>query len=136
MKSSKKSRLKRFTTDATGYLLLLAAILTGWIPGPGGIPLAIAGLGLLSINNVWARRLRIEVMKRSGNLTKYLFPANSTVQWLYDILSLVLMVLVAVLIWGHAAIWQISLATVLFICAISITAMNRDRMRRLRGRKR
>jgi hypothetical protein len=41
--------------DTLGVLLMILAVLTGWLPGPGGIPLFIAGLALLAINHTWAQ---------------------------------------------------------------------------------
>ncbi len=123
---------KRVATDAAGYLLLLAAALTGWLPGPGGIPLALAGLGLLSINNEWAKRLRVYLLKHGGRIVQLLFPQNQLVRWLYDALVLALLVLVSVLEWQHDAIWKISLGIALFFGALFLALMNRDRLHRWR----
>lgn len=41
-----------------GSVLIIAAPLTGWLPGPGGIPLFLLGLAVLSSEFVWAERLR------------------------------------------------------------------------------
>ncbi len=38
---------------------MLLAAATGWLPGPGGIPLALVGLAVLSTEFEWARRLRV-----------------------------------------------------------------------------
>ncbi|MCW2961698.1 MAG: hypothetical protein JWM25_798 [Thermoleophilia bacterium] len=40
-----------------GTLLLLLALLVGWLPGPGFIPLALAGGFLLAGEVAWAARL-------------------------------------------------------------------------------
>lgn len=126
------NKFKRILTDAAGYLLIILAILTGWLPGPGGIPLALAGLGLLSINNTWAKRLRTYFLSRSEHLAKIFFPENSKIQLGYDVLALVLITLVALLAWSYSAVWQISLAAVLFFAAITIAAMNRDRAKKFK----
>ena len=118
---------KRFATDAAGYFLILAAGLTGWLPGPGGIPLALAGLGLLSIHNEWARDLREYVIKHGGRLIEVIFPRNSAVEWAYDALTFLLLALSSVLIWQHGALWQISLAIAGYFAALFIALMNRDR---------
>jgi len=133
--STLRRNAKRIAVDAAGYLLILAAILTGWLPGPGGIPLALAGLGLLSINNEWARRIRDYLLKNGGKVVKILFPEHIIFQWLYDVIVVLLFVLVAVLEWRHAAIWQISLGIGLFFFALFIAAMNRDRFNRLKNRR-
>lgn len=127
---------KRILTDAAGYLLILAGVAFGWLPGPGGIPLVLAGLGLLSINNTWAERLRQYLLKHGGKLVKYLFPNNRWVQWLYDGLVVVLLVFVGILEARHDAIWQISLGIGLFFAALFIALMNRDRLQQMRGKSR
>lgn len=41
-----------------GALFIIAAALTGWLPGPGGIPLFLTGMALLATEFIWAKRLR------------------------------------------------------------------------------
>lgn len=130
-----KRNVKRIATDAAGYALVILAILTGWLPGPGGIPLALAGLGLLSINNVWAKRLREHLLKHGGKFVKILFPKHPGVQVLYDILVVALLVFVAALAWQHTAFWQVSLAIALFFIAVFLALMNRDRLHWLRKQR-
>lgn len=127
-----RRNLKRVATDAAGYLLIILGIAFGWLPGPGGIPLVVAGLGLLSINNVWAERLRDYLLKHGGEFVKFMFPNNKYIQWLYDGLVAALLIVVAVLAWYQSALWQISLAIALFFFAIFIGAMNRDRFQRIK----
>lgn len=127
---------KRIAIDTAGYFLILLGIAFGWLPGPGGIPLIVAGLGLLSINNKWAHDLREYVLERGGKLVKVLFPNNKFVEFLYDLIVVLLLILVGVLAWHHAAIWQISLAILLFFIALFIAAMNRDRLQRIKTRRR
>jgi hypothetical protein len=128
-----KRNAKRIAVDAAGYLLLIAAALTGWLPGPGGIPLALAGLGLLSINNEWARRLRTYLLDHGGKVVQVLFPKNRYVEWSYDILVFIVLGVVTWLALVHAAIWQISLAVGLFFIALAIALLNRDRYNRLKN---
>lgn len=129
-----KRNAKRIATDAAGYLLIIAAALTGWLPGPGGIPLALAGLALLSINNEWARKLREYILQHGGKIVQYIFPKNPLFEWLYDILVVIIFGVVTYLAFKHAAIWQISLATALFFIALAIALLNRDRYNRLKAR--
>ena len=130
-----RRNLKRILTDAAGYLLILFGVAFGWLPGPGGIPLIIAGLGLLSINNEWAARLRGYLLAHGGKLVKVLFPANRLVQLLYDAATIGLLALVAVLVWSHSKVWQVSLAIGLFFFALFIAAMNRDRYQRIKHKR-
>lgn len=125
---------KRILTDIAGYGLILLGILLGWLPGPGGIPLILAGLGLLSINNLWARRLRDYLLKHGGRIVEILFPPNRWVEWLYDGVTVVLLVVVAWLGFTHSKAWQMGIASALFFLALFIALMNRDRLHR-RGRK-
>lgn len=127
--------LKRIATDAAGYFLILCGIAFGWLPGPGGIPLVIAGLGLLSINNKWARDLRRYALEHGGELIKILFPSHWFVQGLYDIVVVIMWLIVGILAWKHAAIWENSLAIALFFIALFIALMNRDRLQRLKNRR-
>lgn len=123
---------KRILTDAAGYGLIILGITLGWVPGPGGIPLILAGLGLLSINNEWARRVRAYLLKHGGRVTRFLFPPNPAVQWLYDIVAVLLLIVVGVLEWRRAALWQMSLGGALFFAALFIALLNRDRYTRFK----
>jgi ABC-type multidrug transport system fused ATPase/permease subunit len=127
-----RQRVKRVAADAAGYGLILLGIASGWLPGPGGIPLVLAGLGLLSINNEWAARFRKFIFKHSGRLRQILFPRQPVAQWAYDIFTVLLLILVAILAWNHNAIWQISLGIFLFFLSLLIAGYNRDRLVRLR----
>lgn len=129
-----KKHTKRIATDAAGYLLLVAAIATGWLPGPGGIPLAIAGLGLLSINNAWARRIRDWLLDHGGKIVTYMFPPIAWVRWLYDTLAVLLLGVSLWLGYRHASIWQISAAIGLFCLAIFLALMNRERLDNLKAK--
>lgn len=123
---------KRVLTDMAGYGLVVLGIVLGWVPGPGGIPLILAGLGLLSINNEWARRVRAYLLKHGGRVTRFLFPPNPAVQWLYDIVAVLLLIVVGVLEWRRAALWQMSLGGALFFVALLIALLNRDRYARFK----
>lgn len=127
--------LKRIGIDTAGYLLIVAAGLTGWLPGPGGIPLFIAGLGLLSINNIWAKDLREYVLKHGGKIVQIIFPKHPIAQWAYDIIALTLFGISAYTGWRHEAIWQVSLAASAFFVAVFISLMNRERLTTMRNRR-
>lgn len=129
-----KRNIKRILVDSAGYLLLLAAALTGWLPGPGGIPLTLAGLGLLSINNHWAHSLRQYLLNHGGKIVTVLFPPNPHIQWLYDIVVIALLVVVTRLAYAHAAAWQVGLSVSLFVIALTIALLNRDRLNRFKTR--
>src|SRR5690554_3228793 len=78
----------RVATDTLGVLLILSAIFFGWLPGIGGIPLFFAGLGLLAINNHWARRLLQFSKDRGAEMYNKIFTDHPHLVWLYDILAI------------------------------------------------
>lgn len=47
----------RAVVGAVGGAFLIASLATGWLPGPGGIPLALIGLAILATEFHWASRL-------------------------------------------------------------------------------
>lgn len=77
----------RIATDTLGVLLILAAIFFGWLPGIGGIPLFFAGLGLLAINNHWARRLLQYSKDQGAKFYQKIFTNHPHLMLLYDILA-------------------------------------------------
>lgn len=50
----RRNLIRRILITILGVLLIIAALLTGWLPGPGGIPLAIAGFWVLAKEYDWA----------------------------------------------------------------------------------
>ena len=46
----------RLAVGIAGALLMVAALLTGWLPGPGGIPLFLLGLAVWASEFAWAKR--------------------------------------------------------------------------------
>jgi Putative transmembrane protein (PGPGW) len=129
-----RKNAKRILTDTAGYGLILLGILTGWLPGPGGIPLVVGGLGLLSINNVWAKRLRIFVLDHAGKAATILFPKNPLAEWGYDVLVAILFAVTVLLEVHHASLFQMGLGASAFFIALLIALTNRDRLKRLRGK--
>lgn len=41
-----------------GLFFIVAAGVTGWLPGPGGIPLFLIGIAILATEFAWAARIR------------------------------------------------------------------------------
>ena len=118
---------KRIVTDFAGYVLVLAAPIVGLLPGPGGIALLLGGLGLLSLNNHWAKQLRERALSHGGRIVEFLFPRNTAIEWLYDSLVVAVLILASVLIWQRSAIWELSLAVAAYFTALFVALMNRDR---------
>ncbi len=54
-----------------GLLFVIASGLTGWLPGPGGIPLFLIGIAILATEFAWAKRVRdwvIDKVQYGGRL--------------------------------------------------------------------
>ncbi len=65
LKSNPRTRFWfRLGVGLVGAALVIAAPLTGWLPGPGGIPLFLAGLAVLSTEFLWAKRVQAWMLRR------------------------------------------------------------------------
>jgi hypothetical protein len=53
----RKHRIYRGVVGSVGVALILLAGATGWLPGPGGIPLALLGLAVLASEFEWAQNV-------------------------------------------------------------------------------
>lgn len=56
-RSPRTRRIYRVAVGVVGSLLVLLGLATGWLPGPGGIPLVLLGLAVLASEFEWAHRL-------------------------------------------------------------------------------
>jgi uncharacterized protein (TIGR02611 family) len=97
----RKALLYRIGVGIVGGLLLILAPLTGWLPGPGGIPLFIAGLAVLASEFEWAQRLLLWVKERVRRLTTW---TGRQPRWLKALGTLALMWCVLVVVWGYLAV--------------------------------
>ena len=126
---AKHSLGKRIALDALGILLILISPIVGLLPGPGGIPLILAGLGLLSINEPWAQRWLHYVRENSEGFRQIFFPDNKIVQWAWDLFVVALIVagtLINIYLEGS---WLKYLSIPMFAATTVIFLFNRHRMR-------
>lgn len=121
---------KRLVIDIAGITLILASALTGWIPGPGGLPLLIAGLSLLSINHAWAKRWLHKVRGGGLNLMNRIFVDHPLVKWLLDILGVALLTLSVFILNTYTRNTLRSLAISLAFAGIGLFLGNRRRLQR------
>ena len=129
-----KRFFKRFGTDIAGYTCLLLVPFVGWLPGPGGIPLIIAGLGLLSVHNPWAKRLLDYVKIHSQNFRSIVFPNNKSIQIAWDIAAL-LHFSGSILLASFNDVWYIrGMATGIGVVASTAFMFNRNRLQRLQNK--
>ena len=87
-KRSNRPFVKRLAIDIAGFGLIIISPLLGWLPGPGGIPVFLAGLGILSLNYEWAENLLKDFeKKRVAFVEKYLV-GNKKVARTIDLLCI------------------------------------------------
>ena len=82
-----------------GALFIIAAGLTGWLPGPGGIPLFLIGIAILATEFAWAKRVRDKVLgivEKCGRLFRR-YPVYGTI---------ILMVFAAGAIFIGITVWR------------------------------
>lgn len=88
----KNSVIKIIATDTLGVLCLMLVPFLGPLPGPGGIPLLLAGFGLLAVNHDWADGAVEYIKKHSESLRGILFPDITWVKWAWDLFAIVLLI--------------------------------------------
>jgi len=71
--------------DTLAGLCFIGVIAFGWLPGPGGLPLFLAGLALLAANHEWAERWLHTVKVKGKSLKGFLFPNVGWVKNSYDL---------------------------------------------------
>lgn len=117
--------------DILGVLMLIGALLLGWIPGPGGIPLLLGGLALLAINHDWAKRLLERAKQEGEQFISRLFSEHPTAKIAFDVLSLVLFVVAGWLWYSYDQNLIRSIAVMLLILGLSLFLGNRKRLERI-----
>ena len=125
--------LARWGLNCLGFGLLVLALIVGPLPGPGGTPLILAGLGILSINNSWAVRLRQYLINHHQSVSTFLFPANAWMIFLWDVIGAVFLgsgLSLAVNVGGR---WGHIFASPLLAIALLIWASNHQRGQRIAG---
>lgn len=131
-----KQRIKAIALDTLGVLMIIAAPLIGWLPGPGGIPLLLGGLGLLSINHKWARRLLDDLKTRGLNLVERFYVDHPLVRAVYDLLSALLIGTGIYFFANVTGSLVFGLGIVSFFTGLALFLGNRKRLERLNKRLR
>lgn len=67
----RKYRIYRAVVGVVGVLLILLGVTTGWLPGPGGIPLVLLGLAVLASEFPWAHRLLQRARVKAHEFTEW-----------------------------------------------------------------
>ena len=128
------SRFIRFwktaALDILGVTLIIISPLLGWLPGPGGIPLFLAGLGLLSINHEWARRLLHQIKTTGFNLVDRFFVDHPVWKAVYDFASFLFMGFGLFLFSEITGNIRLAFALFFFFTGLALFLGNRKRLER------
>lgn len=82
-------RAYRIVVGVIGGLLLLLSVATGWLPGPGGIPLFLVGLAVLASEFEWAHRLLQRAKAEAHRFTAWSRKQPAWVRWSGGLLTIV-----------------------------------------------
>lgn len=123
--------LKVVATDTTGVVLIILSPFIGILPGPGGIPMFLAGLGLLSVNHLWAKKFLIYAKQQGVRLADIFFPEHKLIMLLYDALFLILAIAAFIVLRQFTGHIGSALSTMLLFAATAIFLSNRKRLRRI-----
>ena len=61
------SRIRRPIVLTVGMLFVLLSGTVGWLPGPGGVPVLLLGIAILSTEYHWAHRMKVFVLETVHN---------------------------------------------------------------------
>lgn len=90
------SKIRKPIVTIVGSLFILASALTGWLPGPGGIPLLVIGIAILASEFEWAARLRdriYDILKDIGRwLDRHKAKGINIVMILFSLLTLLVVI--------------------------------------------
>ena len=121
-------RLRHIVFDVIGVSLIVLSPLLGWLPGPGGVPLLLGGLGFLSVHHDWAKRLIVYIKKNGVKVSEFIFKEHAVLQAVYDIASFFLFAGGVYLVTQYTRSLTISVAIVLIFTALTLFLGNRRRL--------
>jgi hypothetical protein len=113
--------------DSLGVCFMVAALLTGWLPGPGGVPLFIIGLSLLGINHTWAKRYIDLIRRYTDRISDVIFSKDRSQRNNIDGIGPLLTAIGALLVYRHAAVWQTSVGISVLCTGLVLLLGNRSR---------
>lgn len=124
-------KAKVILTDTLGVLLIIIAPLLGWLPGPGGIPLFLAGLSLLAINHDWAHRFLKDFDNKRLEFTDKYLMKNPWVRWTLDIGALTMFSIGVIIVTTEDGLFMRAFGTALISFSVIIALVNQKRFDRI-----
>lgn len=94
----------RGAVGVVGTTLMIVALMTGWLPGPGGIPLFLIGLAVLASEFEWAHHLLERAKLAFHELTEWSARQPVWVRWSSGLLAVLLVTAAA---WGALAVLSV-----------------------------
>lgn len=121
--------------DTLGAIFIIGAALTGWLPGPGGIPLFIVGLSLFAINHDWAQKYIDLAKEYADHLGDLIFVDKKAFRIGYDILA-PSMVIVGFMLISIDSSNRLIVALSVFMIFMGLTIFmgNRNRYKKLKAK--
>lgn len=127
-------RIKHYTQlvffDTLAVICMIAAILTGWLPGPGGIPLFIIGLSLLAINHEWAQRYIDLLREYADKISDFIFTPRLRV--FFDIVAPILFAIGITIIVNHTSMFILGAGIFFTFMGLLCFLGNRNRWARFK----
>lgn len=136
MPSKKTSRplYQRIAIDVAGFGLMIISPFLGWLPGPGGIPLFLAGLGLVSLNHEWAENFLKDFDRKRVEFTDKYLMASPRISLAIDILCIGLLCVGAFIIFAQDSLAIRASGLGLVSGMLLILASNQKRYERFKKR--
>jgi hypothetical protein len=126
----KPTHVRKPFTFALGLVLILVAPLVGWIPGPGGIAVFLAGIAVLASEFDWAENLKAFFLQTVPKEVRSRWRPTPKWEVTFDITSLAMIVGA-----GYFSLtdWWAPVLS-LGIGGICLFLFNRERLSRLKNR--
>lgn len=124
----RKNVIKVILTDLAGIILLILVPFLGPLPGPGGMPLLIAGLGLLAINHDWADNLLHKAKLHSDSLRRIVFPDITWIKWFWDVFAVAALSIGVYLSFIVDGYFLRAVSVVIMAGSTTVFIMNRNRI--------
>lgn len=121
-------KVRHFVFDFIGVVLIILSPTLGWLPGPGGIPLLLGGLGFLSVHHDWAKKLIIYIKENGLKVSGHIFREHTALQAVYDVLSFLLFAGGVYLVTTYTKNITLSLAIISIFTGLTLFLGNRRRL--------